>query len=146
MINLAWLAGFLDGDGCVGVYRVRTHLANNVTSEHFFLQLSFAQKSPQALRSIQKKFGGFMSFKRSDQRRAVKNGSGAWTLNFSHQQAFFLLKKIGPYVVIKEKEVKNALKFQSIKAKQGQARNRAREERFYLRDRALKKARLARNA
>jgi hypothetical protein len=87
--SLAYLAGFFDGEGCVGIKR---------SGNSFQLYATIGQNKPFVLTKIVEMFGGSI--------RKNKNISVYWC---SAKVARKFLKAIAPFSVIKKAEIEMAL-------------------------------------
>lgn len=114
MINPAWLAGFFDGDGTVGIYRRK---ARNGHPEEWFLRVSIGQKNREVLDHIQDQHGGHL------RHRGSTNSHGTygevWELIWTHRKAGEILDLIAPYSLVKTLEIVIAQEFRSIKNSPG---------------------------
>lgn len=109
--ELAYTAGFFDGEGCVII------LANKkqrMKSPSYDLRVCIDQVDPKPLRCIQKLFGGSLRF------RNRQTGRSQFTLTFDGGKAAVFLKHIQPYLIVKVGQVALALEFSSLKHKPGQ--------------------------
>lgn len=95
--DLAWAAGFFDGEGCI---LIRTH---HIGDKYYTLSLKISQKRLEPLRYFSELFGGVGSFWTS------KQGVHQWQCE--GQKANQILKLIYPYLVIKNPEADVAFKF-----------------------------------
>jgi len=100
------IGGFMDGDGCIGIYRVKRSRSR---SWHYILNVIFAQSrgdKMKVLKDIKSLFGGcLVEVKRK------KNHHRAWALRLTGWGAHRLIKEIIPYMRVREKQAKLALKF-----------------------------------
>jgi len=113
-IELAYLAGFFDGEGYVGILKRNR---NPKWNPEYWLQVSIGQKDAEILEYLMKEFGGhFHTVKR--------DGSFMWLA--SHGTAYNLLKYIEPYVRYKKPQVQLALEFQEqmIEANRSRQKNK----------------------
>lgn len=108
------IAGFMDGDGCIGIYRVKKRRAS---SWHYVLAVIFAQSREdraQILRDIQKRYGGcFVSIGESS---AHPSWSKRYSLRLTGWGALKLLRAAYPYLRIKRPQAELAFKFMDYRA------------------------------
>jgi len=100
------IAGFLDGDGCIGIYRVKRRRA---ASWHYVLNVIFTQSRAdkmKILQDIQKKHGGYMCQVKEHPRCAM-----AWQLRMTGAAALNLILAIRPYLRVKKVQADLAIRF-----------------------------------
>lgn len=115
MINPAWLAGFFDGDGSVGIYRRK---ARDTHPEEWFVRVSIGQKERRVLDLIKQELGGYLHHRGSTNKHG-RYGE-VWELIWTHKKAEPILELIAPYVLVKADEVRIAQEFRALKNKVGQ--------------------------
>jgi len=91
-----WLAGFFDGEGCVGVY---------ANTSYTKLDVNISQKNPGILAIISLKFPAKVSYSKKDDTYHI-----AW----SGRNAIPVLEFIKDYVIVKKRQVELALEFTSL--------------------------------
>lgn len=99
----AYLAGFFDGEGCVGVYL--RNQDKSKSHKYYVLVVSLSQVGDSGrdlLRSIQDEYGGSV----------YKNTSGVWYYTLSANKARAFLLDILPFLVIKQTQAALGLSFQ----------------------------------
>jgi hypothetical protein len=90
-MNLAYFAGLLDGEGCIGFTRIRGQLVPRITITNTYLPL---------LDLLKKQFGGHINIRPPHQ--SNWKASSHWVLQNS--KAVNLLDKCFKYLLIKEKQ------------------------------------------
>jgi hypothetical protein len=100
-----WLAGFIDGEGCIGV-RARGR-SNNVGA----MRLHITNTNKEVLVEIKERLGG--SFYKSADDDGVRKASYVWEV--SAQKARFILEMVLPFLKVKKSVAKLALDFQMTK-------------------------------
>lgn len=102
--ELAYLAGFFDGEGCISI--------NRNSSQHYGLLLAAAQINPAPLFLLYQRFGGYIVRKQrpTDRYRAVHQ----W--RSSGREAADVLRQLQPYLVVKKEEADIAIEFQELMA------------------------------
>ena len=84
MINVVWLAGFFDGEGCVYISKKCT-----------YMQVCITQKNPESLYLIQQEFGG----------KVNKHGT-CYRWRSAHREVVLkLLTAIQPHCIVKASDV-----------------------------------------
>lgn len=104
-IDMAYIAGFFDGEGCVGIYYRKKNKDRN-----FVLQIALVQNaSPSArhlLGSISLRFGGYVASRYPAKREAL-----AWTA--TGLRAYYFLSQICPYLRLKKEQAEVAMAWQA---------------------------------
>lgn len=117
MITEKQVAGFLDGDGCIGIYRVKRRRS---ASWHYVLNVVFTQSridKMKILTEIQLKYGGYLI--------KIKKKEGcqqAWALRLTGMSAFNLVKDVIKFLYVRKKQAELAIKFMEYRiSNNGQA-------------------------
>src|SRR3982751_6376897 len=104
-VVLAYVAGFFDGEGSIGIYRngqgtfhLRTQLTQNVTVESHHL-----------LEELRLTFGGNLAFMRA----RIYKGGAAYNWQLTGNTAARFLKEIRPYLRMKGAQAEVAIAWQS---------------------------------
>lgn len=105
--DIAWAAGFLDGEGCIRICRRQNGFYN--------LQVSIAQVVKAPLDDLQMIFGG-----------SIRQQSGSWRWQIDSRQAAKLLEQVIPFLRVKREQAEIALQFQSRRGQR--PRNRLQDE------------------
>jgi len=95
-MDLRWLAGFFDGEGCVYLQCDRRKLAV------FGLQITITQNDEPILKEVQSEFGGTVY---------LHKGRRCYRWRITSAPALSFLKAIQPYVRIKKEQVDLAIEF-----------------------------------
>lgn len=106
--ELAYVAGFVDGEGCMGIYANGTSLR---------LSVQIGQKDKSVLVYIQGVIGGSLSFK------------NYWTLAWFNAEAAIMLRQILPYLVLKRQQAELCVEFMSLAPGMGRKASVERQER-----------------
>lgn len=98
-LDLAWAAGFLDGEGCI-------HLSerNRKNKLEHELRLCASQVGEEPIIKLKKLFKGNVRYGEED----------VVTWEVSNLQAISILKLLLPYFVVKTKQAKVALKYEKL--------------------------------
>jgi hypothetical protein len=115
-IQLAWAAGFVDGEAFVGMNRVR----NSNGREYFTAILDVSQNHAKPLDILVQLFGGSVKV------RSVHKGVGAGTKHFfwrlHGEKAIRALEQLLPYLVVKDRQARILVEFQATMAGYGRKR------------------------
>src|SRR5256885_10896066 len=103
MIPVQYLAGFVDGEGYLGLARIR----RDHRSPEYCLRLSVYNTNRRILEDIQRTTGGTMAV--IDQRPAGRKGS--YALIWTNASAPRLIRKIKPFLVVKAQPSRAILAF-----------------------------------
>lgn len=116
--DLAWAAGFFDGEGCISVVRC-TH--KGVAREQVQVLLDVAQVNPTPLERLVALFGGRI--------RVSPNGQdGAWRIHawrIYGRKAGVILQQVLPYLIGKRRQAELCLELISMQGGPGQRRSDA---------------------
>jgi hypothetical protein len=117
--DLAWLAGFFDGEGSVGVYEVfKAKEGCKQRSRGSFLKVCIVQAVPEPLVWCKTIWGGRLQ-KRKQSPKAIKNSGCVYQWDISNAKALPFLEAICPYVKVKKSQVDLAIQFQKTKGGRG---------------------------
>jgi hypothetical protein len=99
-VDAAWAAGFLDGEGSIGVYR---------SHSTYSLTVYAGQKVREPLDKLSEMFGGNVRWnaKRSQ-------ASGLWDWKRHGVSAVAVLEAVMPYLTVKRPQAELAIEFQAI--------------------------------
>jgi len=100
--HLAYAAGIIDGEGCIGAYNVRQ--ATSTKSPYAQVTIRVAMTSPLALKRLQSLFGGTL---RAKKRINVKRMVFDWCVRNRHAEA--ALRQLLPYLCEKREQAEVAL-------------------------------------
>ena len=101
MISLQYTAGFLDGEGSVGVSVSKSTAGYPVPS----LRLTFSNMDKRPLEMIKHRWGGSLS---------GPNENEVYALHVNGKVAYSLLKDVVPYCIVKKELVTVAIAFHSV--------------------------------
>ena len=111
--ELAYLAGFFDGEGCITISRIRDKSGS--------LILMISNTNETIIKLIAKWFkGDIMYIKQKDNRKE------AWTFKAYSQDAEIFLKAIYPYLLIKKEQAHIGLEYQKLIGTKGTRYNKIR--------------------
>jgi hypothetical protein len=100
-IELAWVAGILDGEGCIGVYEAKSGI---------YLKVAIDMCHEATVKRVHNilKTGYFRSLRNYEPNR---NNDYKWRFDATGGDAIFLLKLLKPYVFTKKKQLDLALQW-----------------------------------
>ena len=111
-VELSYVAGFFDGEGCVHIARQRAH-PGGVTYINYYLRVDIANTNKDILIWISGLFG-YGSVTKKGRKGNRKQG---WSLVIVSRQAASFLTDISPYVKVKRGQVALGIEFQKTKGK-----------------------------
>ena len=109
--DIAWLAGILDGEGCIWIHKSPPNPKKGEISTKYYLSVRISMAHKKTIFHIQK----ILKFGNSIKRRKLKlhyQTQYAWEV--ASLQALAFLKLIYPYLVTKRKEAKIGMEFCQI--------------------------------
>lgn len=109
--QLAWAAGFIDGDGFITIQDRKTKIKEKVYNGHY-IRLGCCQASEIPLKELQRLFGGTIREKNSGPNRENYNRKTQYIWCVSTQQAAEVIEQLLPYLVHKKEVAQLALEFQ----------------------------------
>ena len=112
--DLAWAAGFIDGEGSIGLYR-----GKHPTSEFYVLRLSVTNTDIRALERLKKMFGGSIN-KSNHKSRPTRRPCWAWYCQCAKGAA--ALEMLLPYLLVKKERAEIALLSRRYLRRKGQFR------------------------
>lgn len=108
--NLAYLAGLLDGEGCVRIGKdQRKNKLHRRKNPSYFLDVRIEMVNAYFLKDYAKKFGGCIY----QRKRIGKHGESVMWLLYGKKASEFL-SLVLPYLNVKKEEAKKAIEFQSM--------------------------------
>ena len=110
--QLAWAAGFIDGDGFITIQCRNTTIKGKSYRGHY-VRLGCCQASEVPLKELQRIFGGTIRIKNSGPNRENYNRKTQYIWNLSTQEAANAIEQLLPYLVHKKEVALLALEFQS---------------------------------
>lgn len=116
--DLAWAAGFFDGEGYITIGRRNTKAKSGVRYTGHYLRIGINHVAPEPLHEMQRIFGGKIEY--SDKVIGNRKPRSRWTANT--RQAAETLKQLMPYFRNKQRAAELGLEFQStIASENGQS-------------------------
>lgn len=95
MITIEYLAGFVDGEGCISVTKPSPNHKNHGT-----IRLQLSNTNYDVLSAIQREYGGHLKVSK---RQSTKH-KAAWQLVWYAKEAIPLLQKLQPHLMVKQKQ------------------------------------------
>lgn len=130
--DLAWCAGFFDGEGCVHI----TNLSHYGGTSRHVLRISVTQNKPSLLSHFQDVVGVLGSLE-------TKDAGKCFQLVYAGVRAQKVLRLLEPYLVRKRKEALLAIRFQDLvqpgRNKPLTVKEQAQRFRFYTKVKDLKR-------
>jgi hypothetical protein len=93
-ITLQWLAGFFDGEGCVGL-----HKGSPSRNTNYHPRVTITNIDLPTLKAIQAQYGG--SIHEATKKESVRP---CWMLVWSTQKALSFLRLISPHLIVKKSQ------------------------------------------
>lgn len=110
--ELAYTAGIIDGEGCIKIYKIDAKTINR-PNNRYVLQVQVCMVTKPIVKWLKKKFGGYLYLdKINTYKHPNWQDRQRWLLQNWHCREF--LELIFPYVKIKQKQIKLALKFLNL--------------------------------
>lgn len=117
-IDACYLAGFFDGEGCVGIYeRSVANSGTGAVNPSCSLSLSISNTNLEVLEHIKKKCGGIISNSSKDWYPPLKSGGPRktlWRWSAQAREGAHLLKAMLPFLIIKRKQAVVGLEYYAI--------------------------------
>ena len=107
-LSKQWIAGFFDGEGCIGIYARNSN--KKKTQKYYVLVVCIAQSANigrEVLQEIQAIYGGSIGEKKSTSAKKQM-----WQLYMSADIAYKFLADIHQYLILKKAQSSVAQKFQ----------------------------------
>lgn len=101
-----YFAGFFDGEGCVGIYKIGRKI--RYRNPYYQLVVSITNTNLVILKIFKEKFGGYIV----TLKKRKENHTQAYLWKIASIQAKDFLNKILPYSLLKSPQIKYALVFQ----------------------------------
>lgn len=138
--DLAWAAGFIDGEGCIQIAKGTT--GDGYT--YYSLNLTATQLDPEPLEKLRAMFGGSIMLTNS----AARRNNPIWRWQAAPVPALAALVAMLPYLTVKRREAELAIDYQQGKLGRGNHRGIAgiQNERNEGFRQALKDQKVARKA
>jgi hypothetical protein len=103
-VEIAYVAGFFDGEGCVYL--------NTRKNGRAILRIKVSQKDRRPLDLLQERFGGSVCVSRNR-----KTGNECWSWSLSTAQAERFVRMVQPFCLVKAEAIAIALEYCAIKCK-----------------------------
>jgi len=109
---LSYIAGFVDGEGCITIIKHNTHSKAGGKSPHYQSAVAIAMTDPRVLEIIQKNFGGSLRKRDKSASWKKKHWKQVYHWSIVAQQAIPFIKAIRPYLILKAEEADIAIELQ----------------------------------
>lgn len=103
MVNIAWAAGFIDGEGCISIAKQR--LVGD--KWYYSLKLTASQTKIEPLELLKNKWGGSITVL-----PAKLNRQQCYTWQVYSENAKLALLELQPYLVVKQRQAAIGIGFQ----------------------------------
>ena len=117
-INACYLAGFFDGEGCVGIYeRSVANSGQGAVNPYCSLTVCISNTNHEVLAHIQKTCGGIITNGSQDWYPPLKGGGlrkTLWRWSAQSREGAHLLKAMLPYLIVKREQALVALEYYAI--------------------------------
>ena len=110
--ELAWMAGFFDGEGCILINRRWPTETNGAKNVHHQLSLQVGSTNHAILELWKETFGGFIAHVNRTEKRPGHADSWTWFVRSNLGEN--VLKALLPHLILKKKEALCALEFQTL--------------------------------
>jgi len=97
----AYLAGFIDGDGCLTVHKQKRSRKDQNFTYYFRVNMQVANRHLGVLQWMQKVTKCPGSLYKRNLNRKNPSWSDAWSLRWNSKQMYTILKQIRPYMIMK---------------------------------------------
>ena len=109
-IDLAWTAGFIDGEGCLHIMKQKYKLARTGEIKYTHtVRLHIVQNNLEVLEHIRDTLGIHANIHKI--KRSIETNRQCYTLNYNSSHAYKAIKLIEPYLVRKRPEARAILDF-----------------------------------
>jgi hypothetical protein len=108
--DLAYLAGFIDGEGCIGIVTQRR--SRHPDRPNYVLRLTVSNTNPLPLRKFQAAHGGSLHLDMKQRGKDLWKPSGVWCL--SDDRCATLLAQLLPYLIVKREQALLAIEFRTL--------------------------------
>ena len=120
----AWAAGYVDGEGCINITKN--------TSYGHIVRVTIDSTDNRSLLVLLNLFGGRLNGPYEPRNKDSYNRKPIWVYSLCGVEAQSALKKMRPYLVIKQEQAELALRFPTYK--KGGTRKKLKEGDFELRE------------
>lgn len=103
-VELAYIAGFIDADGCVGTHRVKGRSGKF----HEYPTLSASQKTKEVLVFLQHCLGGKISIRPGNPQALSTTPTYVWRVT-SKEKILTILELLLPYLIVKHEKAQHAV-------------------------------------
>lgn len=137
--ELAWLAGFIDGEGSIVLSSHKPNPRKRQVSQLWVMRLTVTNSYQESIMLIQSWFGGSVE----KRKRAKPHHKQTWKWECSGKRARFVLEKIKPYLIVKKSQCELALKYAETLwiSGRGHGRNKLSERVLKIRGELVSKVR-----
>jgi len=112
----AYIAGFLDADGCIVVDRQKRTNKHHRQSYYYVPRICIANRHGGVLKYINNCWNNTGSLTKRNLNKSNPNWSDAWQLRFSSRATYKFLEKILPYLKMKGRQAELVLEMGRLKS------------------------------
>jgi hypothetical protein len=105
-VEKGYIAGIIDGEGCIGIYR------SSDRDRTFFLQITIVNTNVTVLEWLKNKFGCGYLAPQSTSKKRFKNKQ-SYSLEVSRMKAYQILLRVLPHLIIKRAQADLGVKFKA---------------------------------
>jgi hypothetical protein len=117
-MDACYLAGFFDGEGCVGIYeRSVANSGTGAVNPYCSLSVSISNTNYEVLAHIKKRCGGVINNSSQNWYPPLKNGmprKTLWRWSAQAREGAHLLKAMLPFLIVKRKQALVGLEYYAI--------------------------------
>lgn len=115
MVSPQYLAGFVDGEGHLGIERIaNTSFRSHYHSTEHVVRVHVANTNLEVLQAIQRDYGGSLVAMKAPNRPRNRQ---AWKLIWNSRKAEKLLRIVGPHLIVKRPQYLLILEFLATRQK-----------------------------
>lgn len=108
-----YVAGFVDGEGCITIHLNRTRASRFWNqAPRVVMQIIISNNYLSVLKQIQKQYGGKI---KQHNRKYNKNAADSWVLRYTEQEGAGFLRKILSYLFVKREQALLYLELAKLK-------------------------------
>lgn len=110
-IHASYIAGLIDGEGCIGIHRVARPVSRGYRTGYAYRgAVSVTMTTPEVLHWMRDVTG----FGQINAKKLQAGRQQTWTWNLCSRQAASLLLAIEPFLIVKRKQARNFIQFQDM--------------------------------
>lgn len=103
MLNIAWAAGFIDGEGCICILKQKYLSSDGGQKVYYRLSVSISQNNLEVLQRVKEVSGEHGNI--FARKRTIQTNRQCYTLNYDSKHALNLIRTLKPFLIRKRAEV-----------------------------------------